>query len=149
MRSLQEGSLLKKGFLYFMLPSFCLAILSIWFPFIYAIVPADESLDCFCSLLDNFPHWKNRISVYNYVDTDYEIVPDFYMILNMIIFYAWNWAFIMVNSYMLYKIRHIGDKFNLLIEIGSLIIVYTFFCYIQYILYIVSLAVSCSECDLN
>ena len=86
MRSLQEGSLLKKGFLYFMLPSFCLAILSIWFPFIYAIVPADESLDCFCSLLDNFPHWKNRISAYNYVDTDYEIVPDFYMILNMIIF---------------------------------------------------------------
>jgi hypothetical protein len=50
MKRYQEDVLIKKGFLYFLAPSFVVGMLSIFFPLFYALIPAHESGICLCSL---------------------------------------------------------------------------------------------------
>ena len=92
--------------------------------------------------------WENPLSILNALNKNDdtpndELEPGFLLTLNMLMFYGWNWIFILVNTAMFYKIRHIGDKFNAKLEIGLIIGIYTGFCYIQYSLYIMSLAGGC------
>lgn len=51
LKKLHEWNLMKAGIVWFLIPSFTLGILSLFFPFIYAIIPAHESGTCICSLM--------------------------------------------------------------------------------------------------
>jgi hypothetical protein len=64
-------------------------------------------------------------------------------------FYLVNWLFILTNVIMFYRIRFIRDRLSVRTEMGWLVGVYTFFCYIQYFIYILSNVSSCDNFKLK
>ena len=49
MTALREETLIKKGFIYFLMPSLAIGITGIFIPFIYILVPLHESGICLCA----------------------------------------------------------------------------------------------------
>ena len=58
--------------------------------------------------------------------------------INQIMFFVMNWMFLFANIWMLYMIRHINDKLSIREEMAKVVAVWTFFCLLQYILYVFS-----------
>jgi hypothetical protein len=50
LKKLQEWNLMRAGIIWFLIPSLLLGVLSLFFPYIYAIIPAHESGACICHL---------------------------------------------------------------------------------------------------
>lgn len=115
-----------------------MGILATGFPIIYALIPAHESSECICALTAD-SHWVDLI----YRGND----PLSLMIVNSLMFYSINWCFILANVMMLHRIRHIRDRLLIREEMGSIVVVYTVFCYLQYICYIFNQRASCPSVD--
>ena len=118
MKRYQEDVLIKKGFLYFLAPSFVVGMLSIFFPLFYALIPAHESGICLCSL--------------QYLSIQHKLLPvgqRFFLTLNTGMFYGVNWIFLLLNIRMLYRIRHIKDRLKVREEMTYIVISWTVFCY--------------------
>jgi len=103
-----------------------IGVLSLFFPLFYAIVPAFESGLCMCTIT------TSSISVA--IIPISKIAP--YLIINTIMFYGVNWMFLLLNILMLYAIRHINDRLKVREEMGYIVKTWTFFCYAQYLLYL-------------
>ena len=135
MQRYQEEVLLRKGFQYFLIPSFVIGVLSLFFPLFYAIVPAFESGLCMCTIT------TSSISVA--IIPISKIAP--YLIINTIMFYGVNWMFLLLNILMLYAIRHINDRLKVREEMGYIVKTWTFFCYAQYLLYLLDQISKCPD----
>jgi hypothetical protein len=123
--------LLIKGIKYFLAPSALSGLLSVFFPFLYAVVPAFESGLCFCSL-------KSPPMVR--IPANYATL----MVINTLMFYGVNWIFLLSNILMLYRIRHINDGLKVREEMGYIVKIWTFFCFIQYTLYLLDKIAVCN-----
>jgi len=119
--ALQEVQLLKKGFIYFILPSILMGLAAIFSPTIYAIIPAHESGNCLCLL------------------HDMQSKPDFVFTLevtNTVTFFGVNFIFLLVNILMLNRILHVHDKLWVQHECNVMIFVWIFFCIFQYFFFL-------------
>jgi len=52
MDGLKEEKLLLKGFLFFLLPSITIVLLSLEFKYVYLVIPVYESRNCLCHLFE-------------------------------------------------------------------------------------------------
>ena len=118
---LQETILIRKMYLYFLLPSFLVGLLSFGSPLLKAIIPAHESGVCICQ------GQKHSLL---------QINKSFLLILNTIMFYSVNWVFLVSNILMFYKIRHIKDKIKIRDEMAWFISVDLVFSIAQYFFFL-------------
>jgi hypothetical protein len=86
MQSLQEKVLIKKIYFYFLIPSLLMGILSVYFPLLFALVPAHESGECICNL--------TGLNLLN-------ISSNALLVVNTLVFYSVNWGFLMTLILML------------------------------------------------
>ena len=96
MSDLKESIILKKTYLYFLLPSLVVGIIGLFLPLVYALVPAHESGECIC-----------------YVQQDFSLIPlpkVLLLTINTLMFYGVNWVFLLLLVLMFNRIRHINDK---------------------------------------
>lgn len=119
LKKLQEWNLMRTGIIWFLIPSLILGVLSIFFPTIYAIIPAHESGSCICHLQHD--------SLMVYEIQNWQVTS--MLLINTVMFYGVNWIFLVVNIMMLFRIRHINDKLWVRKEMGAIVVVWTFFCY--------------------
>ena len=91
MLNLQEKVLIKKIYAYFLLPALMMGLLAVFFPLLYALVPAHESYECICSL-NSKPLTLNILS----------ISPTALLITNTLVFYSVNWVFLLTLILMLF-----------------------------------------------
>ena len=125
MSVLKETVLLKKTYFRFLFPSFVLGLVSLFNPFLFALVPAHESGICLCNIQSS----RNEITLLN--------IPVLVLLgINTFMFYCVNFFFLLFVVLMLYKIRHIKDKLETRYEMGYLVAFWTFFCCIQYSLFL-------------
>ncbi len=89
---------MKRIYFYFLIPAFLLGLLAVFFPLLYALVPAHESFECICGLSSK-PHTLDIL----------HISPTTLLITNTLVFYTVNWAFLLTLILMLNQIRHIND----------------------------------------
>lgn len=131
--NLREERLIKQGCLYFIGPSIVLGLLGCFFPLVYIILPIHETDTCLCSFYNRGPVWK------------IEEPPEFflsesnfcrYKLVSLISFLAFNWVFLVILLFKIYRIRHIHDKTLIKREIVTIIGVLIPFSIIQYILFL-------------
>ena len=108
---LHESVLLRKMYLYFLIPVLLFSILSFFFPLLYAIIPAHESSECIKTMIA-----KQKV-VFNIQVNKLEI-------LNTIMFYFLNWCFLLSVILMLNRIRHIRDRFRIRTEMAHVILIW-------------------------
>ena len=125
MQELKEHVLLRKVCIYFLVPGLLLGMLGFFMPFFYALVPAHESGDCIC----NVQAFALQLDLV-------QLSKKTLLILNTTMFYAVNWVFLLVLVLMLYRIRHIRDKLAIREEMAYQTATWTFFCVIQYFLFL-------------
>jgi hypothetical protein len=53
LKSLQEWNLIKVGTTWFLIPAIFMGFLSLFFPYVFALIPAHESGACICHLQDD------------------------------------------------------------------------------------------------
>ncbi len=99
--------------MYFLVPSLIIGLLSLRLPLLYSFVPAHESGSCICMYVADSLLTLNATAL---------------LIVNTVVFYAFNWIFLLLNILMLNKIRHIKDKLEGRDEMAYLIAIWTFFC---------------------
>jgi hypothetical protein len=102
--------------MYFLLPCLVLGVLGVFFPFVYAVIPAHNSNLCIYRLKQS--QWA--VSLFNVPTNDL-------LLLNTIIFYLLNWVFLLAIYFMLYRIRHIKDKLQVKQEMTYTVGVWTVF----------------------
>lgn len=124
---------MRAGIIWFLIPSLLLGVLSFYFPYIYAIIPAHESVACICDLQQK-AHMAHKIK-------DWQVTS--MILINTVMFYGVNWIFLIVNIMMLFRIRHINDKLWVRKEMGAIVVVWTFFCYFQFTFYLLDQVRSC------
>jgi hypothetical protein len=110
-----------------MLPSLIVAAFAHKYPLAFAIIPAEESSECLCQY-----QMESYFSLFSLVT------------LNTLMFFSFNWIFILNNIVMAYRIRFISDKLSIRTEMVYFVGTYTFFCYVQYSIYMVDLRSGCS-----
>lgn len=86
MLNLQEKVLIKKIYYYFLIPAFAIGVLSVYFPLLFALVPAHESGECICNL--------TGVNLLN-------INAGALLVVNTLVFYSVNWGFLMTLILML------------------------------------------------
>lgn len=103
MSSLREEVLIRKGFLYFLLPAMIEGILGCFLPVFYVLIPVHEADFCLCSFFDKPKvnqgnSWlsKKTFSIFKGINT--------------MVFLGLNWVFLVLLLLKIYRIRHINDE---------------------------------------
>jgi hypothetical protein len=131
MTNLREEVLIRKSFLYFVLPWLVIGVLGAFYPYVYAFIPAHESGVCLCSYYaamfesKSFFILKTRESYY---------VLQF---INILAVFFVNWAFLFVLVVMIYRIRHIDDDSLIKKECVVIVAWWVGLTTIQYFVYVI------------
>jgi hypothetical protein len=110
MTDLREETLIKKGFLYFILPSLVLGLFGCFEPIFYVMLPVHETDTCLCSFVD----LPNRYALLNSSFGDFKVT-------NIVAFLVFNWFFLVVLLLKIYRIRHINDETLIKKECGMIV----------------------------
>ena len=131
MMQLKEETLLRKSIQYFLIPSILLGAIGCYFPYVYAMLPGNESDLCVCSFFQamksgqrDFPILKSR--------TSYPIIT----ILNALTTMTWEFGSNVLLLSMVYKIRHIQDDTMIKLECVVFTLLMVFIDLIIYLIYI-------------
>ena len=138
MKELKEEVLLRKSFLYFWIPSFCVGILGCYFPYVFAILATNESDICTCGFFyDKYFEGANYLILQS--RQSFPVIQ----ILNSFTTQAFQCVMYTILIVMIYRIRHIKD--DTLIKVESLFIIgfMIAFDFILYGLYLAGQFVSC------
>ena len=138
MSQLKEKPLLMEG-VRWLICLFIMSIVACLFPYGQAITPVHEGDTCICY----FFYQKNQktytligypfISVLNNDNSSYYILQ----FLNILMFYTFNWVFLFINIWSVYRIRHNRDRLEVRREMFFVTIFWSLFCALQYIFYAV------------
>jgi hypothetical protein len=135
MTELREETLIKKGFWYFIFPSFILGILGAFSPWIYVFLPVHETDICLCS----FSERKN--SDYGFLTAHFELFKQ----VSIIAFLVFNWIFLTTLLIKIYRIRHIHDETLIKRECAVILGVWILFSIAQYIFFLLSQTQLCKS----
>jgi hypothetical protein len=129
MTELREETLIKKGFWYFIFPSFILGILGAVTPWIYMLLPVHETDICLCSFTDS--------STFFY---DGSLSKHFkaFKLVSIIAFLVFNWIFLTTLLIKIYRIRHIHDETLIKRECAVILGVWILFSIAQYALFLLT-----------
>lgn len=140
MTNLREETLIFKGVFWFLLPSICIGVLGVFFPAVYSIIPVHETDTCLCYFFKQvFDH--NR----KYLFLDQQSSYLNYRLMNSVAFFVTNWTFLMLLTWMIYRIRHIQDETLIKNECAWVVGIWISLSVCQYILFLVYTS---AECDL-
>ena len=117
--------IMKTSIVYFSL--LALAIISMFSPYIYAIVPVHESDVCMCNFYIN-----KKSSSFGKAMLQISTEEGFYVmqLINIISYYLVNYMFLIGLIYMSFMIRHIKENLSLVKEIYQVITAWNIFCII-------------------
>jgi hypothetical protein len=139
MTELREETLIKKGFWYFIFPSFILGILGAFIPEIYMILPVHETDICLCSFAkDSRTNVIGKILLTDNFDA--------FKLVSIITFLVFNWIFLTTLLIKIYRIRHIHDETLIKRECAVILGVWILFSIAQYIFFLLSQKQLC-KCD--
>jgi hypothetical protein len=135
MTELREERLIRRAFLFFILPSIVLGILGCFFPAFYVILPVHETDTCLCSFY-NTTSQRPHIHLKENDFGDYKLA-------SITSFLVFNWLFLVVLLRKIYRIRHIHDETLIKRECAVIVGVWTVFSVVQYILFLINQSILC------
>ena len=135
-RDMSEDKLICKTFAIFFIPLLSFAGLSMFYPYVYAFMPAHESTFCVCSFYHQI--WlhnqdPNSGHTYKFLNdkSDYAVLES----INSASFYIVNWFALIAIVVMIYRIRHATDETLIKRECFIIVIVWVFFSILQFTMF--------------
>lgn len=120
MSNLREEVLIRKGFLYFLLPAIIEGILGCFVPIVYIFIPVHEADFCLCSFFE-IPRINEGRALLN--SNTFET----FKAINTMVFLGLNWIFLVLLLLKIYRIRHINDETLIKRECAAIVGAWTSF----------------------
>ena len=143
-RNLSEGNLFFRGMIFFFLPIIAFGILSMFYPYVYAMMPVHESELCICSFYHQVYEYRQSGGEvgrkYLFLDGDDYSVLD---TTNNMAFYIVNWLALGAIVGMVFAIRHVNDETLIKRECVYLSAIWVVFSLIQFSMFFWSCSIVC------
>ena len=121
MTDIREERLIRRAFLFFILPSMIMGLLGFYFPLFYVILPVHETDTCLCSFIKDYG--SSRDHFFRLSDNNFSG----YKLASITGFLVFNWLFLVVLLRKIYRIRHIHDETLIKRECAVIVGVWSFF----------------------
>ena len=111
MKRLDEKWLICAALKFCFIPCFVFVLISSYFPYPQALIPAVDSVYCMCHYLNpRFDVWYENLMIFN-ADSQSDFL--YLQIINTICFFGLNWVFLFMNIRNVWHVRHIKDRLEI------------------------------------